>query len=57
MRRARCRDHDEIRLESFVANDRANAFYEQSGWIRGERHLDIPSGAEVWEFSKPRLRS
>lgn len=48
------RDHDEIRLESFVDNHRANAFYERCEWIRGGRHLDAKSGVDVWKFSKTR---
>ena len=50
------RRHDEIHLESFVANDRANAFYERCGWSRGNRHLDTKSGTDVWEFSKTKVR-
>ena len=41
-----------IWLESFVANDRANAFYAKHGWTRGGRHLDAESGVDVWKFSK-----
>ncbi len=46
------RSHDEIHLESFVANDRANTFYAKCGWTRGDRHLDAKSGVDVWDFSK-----
>ena len=48
------RDYDEIRLESFVDNHRANAFYEKRGWIKDGRHLDAKSGVDVWEFNKRR---
>ena len=51
------RHHDQIHLESFVANDGANTFYESRGWIRGSRHLDAKSGVDVWEFSKPKVTS
>ncbi len=46
------RSHAEIWLESFVPNDRANAFYSKRGWSRGGRHLDAKSGVDVWKFSK-----
>ncbi len=46
------RSYAEIWLESFVPNDRANAFYSKRGWSRGSRHLDAKSGVDVWKFSK-----
>ena len=46
------RSYAEIWLESFVPNDRANAFYSERGWTRGDRHLDAKSGVDVWKFSK-----
>ena len=46
------RTHDEIHLESFAANARANTFYSKRGWIEGERHHDAQSSADVLRFSK-----
>ena len=50
------RNHDEIRLECFVANDVANAFYARCGWTKADRYLDEKSGEEVWLFNKQKAR-
>ena len=42
----------EVELESFVPNDRANAFYAKRGWVAGERRHDDESGVKVVRFTK-----
>ena len=44
--------YTEIHLESFVSNAPANAFYLGRGWIKGDRHHDAKSGADVVQFRK-----
>jgi ribosomal protein S18 acetylase RimI-like enzyme len=44
--------HPELRLESFAANQPANAFYRKNGWREVGRYLDPESGAIKIEFRK-----
>jgi hypothetical protein len=42
-----------LRLESFEANDPANAFYRRNGWLEVERYFDEEAGVGKIVFRKP----
>jgi GNAT superfamily N-acetyltransferase len=46
---------EELRLESFEANEPANAFYRKHGWREVARHFDEGSGVDKLEFTKVTL--
>lgn len=43
---------DELRLESFEDNEKANAFYHKNGWREVSRYLDNNSGVSKVVFQK-----
>ena len=48
-------DYDELKLESFEGNGKANGFYESHGWARqGERYYDEKSGVYKVMYVKKR---
>src|SRR5262249_49231449 len=49
--------YDELRLESFEANQPANAFYHKNGWQEVRRYFDESSGVNKIVFQKPNGRS
>ena len=44
--------HDDLRLESFVANQPANAFYRRNGWLEVSSCFDNASGTNKVIFQK-----
>lgn len=44
--------YDEIRLESFEGNVKANGFYEKNGWVGGRVYFDDEAGVNKIEFGK-----
>jgi ribosomal protein S18 acetylase RimI-like enzyme len=45
-------EHTELRLESFAANEPANAFYRKQGWLDVSRRFDEASGVAKIVFRK-----
>ena len=50
-------EHGELRLESFAANEPANAFYRKNGWIDAGRCFDRDAGVDKILFRKPTASS
>jgi ribosomal protein S18 acetylase RimI-like enzyme len=46
------RSSDELRLESFEANESANAFYRKNGWSEVSRYFDTGAGVYKVVFQK-----
>ncbi|MHC4933401.1 MAG: GNAT family N-acetyltransferase [Planctomycetota bacterium] len=46
------RTHEELRLESFEANESANAFYVKNGWRERSRYFDRASGGNKIVYGK-----
>ncbi len=46
--------NDTLTLESFRANEKANAFYRKNGWLESRSFSDADSGTEKIEFCKSR---
>lgn len=44
--------YEELRLESFEANQPANAFYRKSGWLEVSRYFDKDSGISKVVFQR-----
>lgn len=44
--------YEELRLESFVANQAANTFYRKNGWIEASRYFDEDSRVDKIVFQK-----
>jgi ribosomal protein S18 acetylase RimI-like enzyme len=49
------REYDELTLESFEDNDKANCFYRKSGWIEQGRAFDEMIGVYKLVFVKDRV--
>jgi ribosomal protein S18 acetylase RimI-like enzyme len=44
--------HEKLRLESFEANEKANAFYRKNGWREASRHFDRDASVRKIVFQK-----